>query len=357
VTRRDDVSALAVPGGRVDSGGVPAERAGARGGERPLRDGLGRPLEYLRLSVTARCNSRCVYCLPSGCPDEGGPPLSLPEVARLVRAFAGLGLWKVRVTGGEPTLRPDIEDIVGAIAGTPGVRRVGLTTNGYRLAGLAPGLRRAGLGALNVSLDSLDRERFSRLTGCDCRDKVVAGIEAAVAAGIPSVKVNTVLLRGFDDAELDRFLEWTRFLPLTVRFIELMQTGDNEPFFRQNHLPAETLTERLRVRGWAPLARSAADGPAARYGHPDHRGCAGIIAPYSEGFCASCNRLRVSSKGALRLCLFCEDEVPLRPYLARDGEEAELRRVIELAVKGKPAAHLLREGRSGAAHTLAAIGG
>ena len=326
-------------------------------GPRVVRDGRGRSLEYLRLSVTARCNSRCVYCLPSGCPSESGPPLALAEIGRLVRAFAALGFWKVRVTGGEPTTRADIRDIVGCVATTPGVRRVGLTTNGYRLAGLAAGLRDAGLAALNVSLDSLLPARFAELTGCDCMDRVVEGIEASVAAGIPSVKVNAVLLRGFDDSELDRFLRWTKDLPLTVRFIELMQTGDNEAFFRENHLPAEAIQGKLEARGWSPLAKSAADGPAALYGHPDHRGRAGVIAPYTTGFCESCNRLRVSSKGDLRLCLFCEKEVPLRHLLERDDQAADLQRLIELSVKGKPAAHRLRDGRCGAATTLAAIGG
>jgi len=328
-----------------------------RVGTRTLRDPFGRPLEYLRLSVTDRCNFRCVYCLPSGCPRDRDPPLSLAEISRLVRAFAGLGFWKVRVTGGEPTLRADICEVVRTVASTPGVRRVGLTTNGYRLAELAPGLRQAGLAALNVSLDSLDRERFARLTGADRMDGVVEGIGAAVEAGIPSIKVNAVLLRGLEDSELDRFLAWTRSLPLTVRFIELMQTGDNEEFFRSHHLSAEEIRRKLEARGWSRLEKGAADGPAAMYRHPDHRGRAGLIAPYSSGFCASCNRLRVSSTGHLRLCLFGEEEVPLRQHLEGDGQRDALERLVELAVKGKPAAHRLKEGRCGSAATLAAIGG
>ncbi|BDG10068.1 GTP 3',8-cyclase MoaA [Anaeromyxobacter paludicola] len=322
-----------------------------------LRDGFGRSLQYLRLSVTDRCNFRCVYCLPGGCPKARGQPLSAEEIARLVRGFAGLGFWKVRVTGGEPCTRADICEVVERIARTPGVRRVGLTTNGHRLASLAAGLRDAGLHALNVSLDSLDRARFAEVTGRDRLPEVVAGIEAAVAAGIPSIKVNTVLLRGLEDTELDRLLDFTRRMPVTVRFIELMQTGDNADFFRRAHLPADEVRQRLAARGWVPQEKSPSDGPAAMYRHPDHQGKAGLIAPYSTGFCASCNRLRVSSTGDLRLCLFGEEQVPLRPLLQRDDQEAELWRTVERAVRAKPESHALREGRCGVARNLAAIGG
>jgi cyclic pyranopterin phosphate synthase len=324
---------------------------------RELSDGFGRKLEYLRLSVTDRCNFRCAYCLPDGCPKGSGEqPLSVEEIVRLVRAFAGLGVWKVRLTGGEPTMRQDVIDIVGAIAAVPGVRRIGLTTNGYRLAAIAPALREAGLASLNVSVDSLDPARFERITGCPRLPSIVAGVEAAIAAGIPSVKVNVVLLRGMDDGELDRFLAWTRELPLAVRFIELMQTGDNGAFFRENHLSAEDVRLELEGRGWTRIAKEASDGPAVNYRHDGHRGKAGLIAPYSADFCDACNRVRTSSTGGLKLCLFGNVEIPLRPYLASD-DTAELMRVIAAAVRSKPAAHHLRQGSSGATSTLATIGG
>ena len=323
----------------------------------PLRDRFGRSLHYLRLSVTGRCNFRCVYCLPNGCPKEDARPLSLLEIERLVRGFAALGFWKVRVTGGEPTTRSDVCEIIRAIARTPGIRSVGLTTNGYRLAALAPALREAGLTTLNVSLDSLRAERFDRLTGRNCLPAVLEGIEAALAAGIPSVQVNTVLLRGLEDDELDQLLAWTKNLPLTVRFIELMQTSDNETFFRANHLPARDVRDKLQGRGWLPLLTRPGSGPAALYRHPDHLGRAGLIAPYSEGFCKSCNRLRVSSTGDLRLCLFGEQQLALRPYLRRDDQMPELERLVALAVQSKPAAHSLGEGRCGPSPNLAAIGG
>lgn len=327
-------------------------------GKSELQDGFGRHLEYLRLSITDRCNFRCAYCLPDGCggaPPE--PPLSVAEIGRLVRGFAALGVWKVRLTGGEPALRRDLVEIVRAVSSVPGVRRIGLTTNGHRLAERAAELRAAGLSSVNVSVDSLDPARFQRITGSPRLDRVVAGVEAALAAGLPAVKVNVVLLAGLGDAELDRFLAWTADRPLTVRFIELMQTGDNGAFFRRQHLPADAIHEKLEARGWRRLERDTTDGPAVVYGHGAHAGKAGLIAPYTPGFCDACNRVRVSSSGALRLCLFGDRELPLRPLLQSDDSAGELVTLIASSVRAKPATHHLREGSSGTTATLAAIGG
>jgi cyclic pyranopterin phosphate synthase len=325
---------------------------------RRLRDSLGRDLHYLRLSVTERCNFRCVYCLPNGCPKApADQPLSLEEIGRLVRAFAGLGFWKVRLTGGEPTLRPDIEKVVELVAGTPGIRRVGLTTNGHRLAAMTTELREAGLASLNVSLDSLDPRRFREITGSARLEGIVAGVDAALAAGIPSVKVNVVLLRGMDDGELGRFLAWTRDQPLTVRFIELMETGENGALFRRARLPAAEVRQKLERLGWTRLPRDAGDGPAVNYGHPEHAGRAGLISAYSGGFCDSCNRLRVASAGDLKLCLFGGESVPLRPLLRDDARQEELMDLVERSVTRKPAAHELAAGRCGPTANLAVTGG
>jgi GTP 3',8-cyclase len=324
---------------------------------RTLRDAFGRDLHYLRLSVTDRCNFKCVYCLPDGCPrGSGEEPLSTAELDHLVQGFAGLGFWKVRLTGGEPTLRPDIVEIVRRVARTPGIRRVGLTTNGYRLAAIARDLREAGLTSLNVSVDSLDAGRFREITGADRLDRVVAGVEAALAAGIPSVKVNAVLLRGMDDGELARFLSWTEKTPLTVRFIELMQTGDNVVLFRRARLPASEVREKLERLGWRRLPRDDGDGPATNYGHPGHAGRTGLISAYADGFCDSCNRLRVSSVGDLKLCLFGDGTVSLRPLL-REGRREDLMDRIERAVTVKPPRHELGAGRCGTTTSLAMTGG
>jgi GTP 3',8-cyclase len=326
---------------------------------RKLRDAFGRELHYLRLSVTDRCNFRCVYCLPQGCPSAGdgdGARLSRVEVARLVRGFAGLGFWKVRLTGGEPTVRRDICELVREVAGTAGIRRVGLTTNGYRLAAIAQELRDAGLTTVNVSVDSLEPERFHRITGTRLLDRVVAGIDAALSAGI-AVKVNAVLLQGLDDAELGRFLAWTRSQPLSVRFIELMETRDNGALFRRARLPASEVRASLEALGWRRLPRDPGDGPATNYGHPHHLGKVGIISAYSSGFCDTCNRLRVSSVGDLKLCLFGAQAVPLRPLLQSDAGAGALMERIESAVTIKPAAHELGAGRCGPTANLAMTGG
>jgi cyclic pyranopterin phosphate synthase len=324
----------------------------------PLHDAFGRRLTYLRLSVTERCNFTCEYCLPDGCRAGGAAPLTVAEIERLLAAFAGLGVWKVRLTGGEPTLRHDLPAIVQAVAATPGVRRVGLTTNGLRLRSLAGTLRGAGLTSLNVSVDSLDPARFAAITGVDALGEVVAGVDAALATALPSVKVNAVLLRGLGEAELDRFLAWTRALPLTVRFIELMRTGQNGAYFERNHLPAAELRDELARRGWVEVPRDETDGPATNYAHPDFAGRIGVIAPYAAGFCETCNRLRVSATGALRLCLFGErDDVPLRHLLRSASQRQELVDLIAAAVARKPRAHHLAEGSSGSLGSLAVIGG
>ena len=326
-------------------------------GGRTLRDAFGRDLHYLRLSVTDRCNFKCVYCLPNGCPrGSGEEPLSIAEIEHLARGFAGLGFWKVRLTGGEPTLRPDIVEIVRRIARTPGIRRVGLTTNGYRLASVAGELAQAGLTSINVSVDSLDPERFRDITGADLLHEVVAGVDESLASGIPSVKVNAVLLRGMDDAELLRFLSWTEWTPLTVRFIELMQTGDNAVLFGRARLPASHVREKLERLGWTRLPRDAGDGPATNYGRHGHAGRVGLISAYADGFCDSCNRLRVSSVGDLKLCLFGDGRVSLRPLL-RQGCREELMDRIEAAVTVKPASHELGAGRCGPTANLAMTGG
>lgn len=323
-----------------------------------LVDAFGRRLTYLRLSVTDRCNFACEYCLPDGCRAGADAPLTVDEIERLAAAFAALGVSKVRLTGGEPTLRRDLPAVVRAVAATPGVARVGLTTNGHRLRTLATTLRAVGLTSLNVSVDSLDPARFAAITGVDRLAEVIAGVDAALAVGLPSVKVNAVLLRGLPGADLDRFLAWTRAHPLTVRFIELMRTGGNGAYFDRNHLPAAALREELVRRGWTEVPREASDGPATNFARPGHAGRVGVIAPYAAGFCDACNRLRVSAAGSLRLCLFGErDDVPLRHLLRSSRQRQELVETIAAAVARKPRSHRLADGPPPALGSLAVIGG
>jgi GTP 3',8-cyclase len=324
-----------------------------------LEDALGRRFNYLRLSVTDACNFRCAYCLPGGwCPaPEEDSPLRVDEIARLVAGFATLGVRKVRLTGGEPTLRKDLEEIIRAVAAVGGIERVGLTTNGYDLAHRAPALRKAGLDFVNVSVDSLDPERFAAVTGRPLLERVLAGVEGALAAGFASVKVNAVLLRGLDEEELSRFVAWTRELPIAVRFIELMPTGCDGTFFDAHHAPVAWVADELSRRGWTPRARGATDGPAVEYVHPEHQGRVGYIAPSTQGFCDSCNRLRVSSRGALKLCLFGDQDEPLRSYLQSDADAPALALALARLVGDKPKGHRLSERCHGNTWSLALIGG
>lgn len=324
-----------------------------------LQDALGRRFNYLRLSVTDACNFRCAYCLPGGwCPaPEENAPLSVDEIRWLVRAFASLGVEKVRLTGGEPTLRRDLADIVRAVAEVPGIRRVGITTNGFDLARLAPSLREAGLSFVNVSVDSLDPDRFRDVTGRPLLDRVLRGVESALAAGFTAVKVNAVLLRGLDRAEFDRFIEWTERHPIAIRFIELMPTGCDPSFFASHHVPVAWVAAELERRGWTPRSRSATDGPAVEFVRAGHAGRVGYIAPSTAGFCATCNRLRVSSRGALKLCLFGDRDVPLRTWLTSEAAAEALPGEIARLVAEKPQGHHLAEGCHGNTWSLATIGG
>lgn len=324
-----------------------------------LGDRHGRTFEYLRLSLTDLCNFRCGYCLPDGYRKRPAQPLPLTiaEIVRVVRAFAEAGVWKVRLTGGEPTLRTDFAAIAHAVAAVAGIRRVAMTTNGYRLAYNAAAYARAGVSAVNVSVDSLDAATFAQLTGHDRLTEVLAGIDACGAAGIADVKVNAVLLRGVNDGDLDRIADYVATRDVTWRFIELMRTTGNTEYFAAHHVAATALTAGLEARGWVARPRSAGAGPAVDYAHPASRGRIGIIAPYARDFCASCNRLRVSATGKLHLCLFGDGGYDLRLLLQHDDQADALQARIAALIGGKAASHDLHAGNSGATPHFASIGG
>jgi len=322
-----------------------------------LTDSFGRTFSYLRLSVEDACNFRCQYCLPDGFhKTDPEPPLSVDEIRRLAAAFAGMGFWKVRLTGGEPTVRQDIVEIARAVAATPGIRKVNLSTNGYRLVELAKALALSGVEAVNVSVDSLDRERFKAITGQDRLPAVMSGIERCLELGL-TVKVNVVLMKDLNDREFERFVGWTRETPLAVRFIELMPTADNKEFFERRHLSAQGLLAWLSEHGWEARPRQEGDGPARRFKHLEHRGGIGLIAPYSKDFCSSCNRLRVTSRGGLRLCLFADSDSSLRHLLQRDDQAAELQETVRTLLNRKEVSHYLPDGKVGNAKHFAMMGG
>lgn len=325
----------------------------------PLADRYGRRFPYLRLSVIPACNFRCTYCLPHGYhADAKAPaPLSLAEITRLLRGFTELGMHKLRITGGEPSVRHDLTEILRTAAAVPGITKLAMTTNGSLLAKRLHEWMDAGLNAINVSVDTLDRASFAHITGHDRLDDILHGVDMALAAGMSSVKLNAVLMRDVNDRELPAWLDYLRDRPIGVRFIELMQTGDNLAFFRDHHVRAETMEAELLEAGWQVLPRAADAGPAREYRHADYAGRIGIIAPYSKDFCAGCNRLRVTATGDLRLCLFGEFGIPLRPLLQSDEQLEDLVRAIGGQIGRKEQGHFLHEGRTGVTPHLASTGG
>lgn len=321
-----------------------------------LTDHYQRRFTYLRLSITDACNFRCNYCLPDGYACSSQEPfLNLDEITQIVRAFALNGTKKIRITGGEPTLRKDLPNIIHICKTTPGIETVALTSNGYRITRLLPDLIDAGLDQLNLSADSLDPLQFQLITGHDKLNEVLNGIDQAVACGMKSVKLNVVLLKTFNKHELARFVQYVKHRPVVLRFIELMQTGDNGKFFNAQHVSGDTIREQLLTEGWRPQERQAHAGPALELAHDDFLGRIGLIMPYSKDFCTSCNRLRVSSRGNLHLCLFANENTSLRQHMPCSDEV--LAAHIRTQVFDKKATHELHDQKSGATTHLAMIGG
>jgi cyclic pyranopterin phosphate synthase len=321
----------------------------------------GRRFVYLRLSVTEVCNFACVYCLPDGYRKSGPNTfVSVAETGALAAAFAGLGVRKVRLTGGEPTTRKDIGAIIARVAGTHGIDKVALTTNGWNLKDKARSFADAGLTHLNVSLDDPDPAGFLALTGKDKAADVLAGVDRALEDGRVSVKLNAVLIGDDLDSRFETFAGLLRHRPISVRFIELMRTADNAAFFDRNHRPGGVLRDWLAARGWREIPREADAGPAVEFVHPEHLGRFGLIAPYAPGFCDTCNRLRVTARGRLRLCLFGTGEVDLRPAMQTalaENDPGALQDLITQALRLKPRAHQLHAMNPGDTANLARFGG
>ena len=321
-----------------------------------LEDSHGRRFHYLRLSITDVCNFRCDYCLPDGyqC-DTPRSFLTVPEISTVANAFANLGTSKVRITGGEPSLRKDLPQIIEAVSQTPNIEKVGITTNGDKLSRQVKSWQDAGLTSLNVSIDSLDPRIFASITGHDKLNAILAGIDKAISLGLP-VKVNAVLMKHLNEAGLQQFWQWLRHTPVTLRFIELMQTGDNLNLFNAQHISGQALKTRLISEGWQKVTRSKSAGPAQEFKHPDYAGRIGLIMPYSKGFCESCNRLRISALGQIHLCLFAEQGIDLRSYMTA-GDTLGLQKAIQNLMGDKSVSHWLDEGKTGATQHLAMLGG
>ncbi|WED20894.1 GTP 3',8-cyclase MoaA [Vibrio sp. JC009] len=325
-----------------------------------FEDNFQRKFYYLRLSVTDVCNFKCTYCLPDGYKPSGcknSSFLSLPEITRIAKAFADCGTSKIRITGGEPTLRKDFTEIVHTIASTDGIKKVAMTTNGYRMATHVQEWRDAGLNNINVSLDSLDPRMFHQITGENKFGQVMAGIDKAFEVGYEQIKVNVVLMKDLNSGELPAFMNWIKDRPIQLRFIELMQTGEMDTFFEKHHKSGVSIQNMLIANGWVQKVKEASDGPAKVFMHPDYQGEIGLIMPYEKSFCNSCNRLRISSLGKLHKCLFGEHGVDLRDLLQADEQHDELIERIQYELQTKSAGHFLHDGQTGMTPHLASIGG
>lgn len=305
-----------------------------------MQDTFGRTIDYLRISITEACNFRCIYCAPNGHPASTTSPLSVDEIQRVVRAAVALGITKIRLTGGEPLLRRDIVKIVRAITAVNGVEDLALTTNGFLLARLARELADAGLVRVNLSLDTLRRERFAQIVGVDAFDAVWAGIRAADAAGLVPLKINVVAMRGINDDEFADFARLTLDHAWHVRFIELMPVGGSEAardFFAKHFISANELIARLPELAKSDSPRGS--GPARTYRLPNACATIGFITPASEHFCNACNRLRVTAHGALCACLFGERGEDMRGALCEGVSESALQQLLIRAIGSKPEQH------------------
>ncbi|MBI2956552.1 MAG: GTP 3',8-cyclase MoaA [Acidobacteria bacterium] len=313
-----------------------------------LKDKFSRHITDLRVSVTDRCNFRCIYCR-SAEPENYQPPESLltwAELLRLCRLLGQLGLHKVRVTGGEPTVRPGVEEFIARLAALGLYDDIAMTTNGYLLAQKAATLKAAGLQRLNVSLDSLRPERFDRITRTrGALDRVLAGLEAAQAAGLAPVKVNVVVVRGFNDDEILDFVEFARAHGHILRFIEFMPLDADHIWDRTRVVPAEEIRGRLESAGLplVELPRHYASETARRYRFADDGGEIGLVAPVSEPFCGKCSRVRLTADGKIRTCLFSQLDHDLRGLLRDGASDADIAAEIESIVEMKEDGHHIND--------------
>ena len=327
-----------------------------------LKDSFGRTFPYIRLSITDVCNFKCGYCLPNGYKidrSDNRKFLSLNEIRRLAKALSELGVNKIRLTGGEPTVRKDFFDIVKAIKENSGIKKTVITTNGYHLDKIAQKLKDFGLDGVNISIDSLNREIFKRVTSHDRLDEILRGIEILQSLNFQNIKINAVLLKGINDDEKD-FNEWSNFIEknkIDFRYIELMQTGDNLDYFKKYHVPAAKFTNYLIKNNWITQTFGRDAGPAKNYINPKFKGKFGIIAPYSKDFCKSCNRLRITAKGDLRLCLFGNTGINIRHLMQKDEQLEELKDLILKQLNYKKKSHYLELGDTGLTKNLSTTGG
>lgn len=305
-----------------------------------LIDRFGRLHDYLRISVTDQCNLRCVYCMP----EEGmtfDPPENIMqawEIHEVVRVAASMGVSKLRITGGEPTVRRDLPDVVERLSSIPGIEDIALTTNGLSLQRQAADLRKAGVTRVNVSLDSMRPERYEQITRGGQVRKVLQGLEACFAEGLSPVKLNVVLMKGINEDEIDDFIRLAHEHPLQVRFIEYMPIGHEGEEWRKKYISLDHALARCRRLGLSPerTEGSFGNGPAENWTWPGAKGSIGFIHPVSDHFCQTCNRLRLTADGNVKPCLYWEKELNVRPYA---GDDEAVAAVLREAMAIKPQNH------------------
>ena len=308
-----------------------------------LLDGFGRRVEYLRLSVTDRCDLRCSYCMPEGHKGYEEPEdwLDFDEIERLIEVFARLGLRRVRLTGGEPLLRGNLVDLVRRLAALPGIEDLSLSTNGTQLAKHASSLRRAGIHRLNVSLDTLDRERMKAICGRDVLPQVLEGLEAAREEGFQLIKINMVAMAGTTEEEIDAMVAYCIERRFVLRMIETMPMGETGR--STGFLDLRPVRERLRARFGLVDGVVPGGGPARYLVSPDDRFQIGFITPISQHFCETCNRVRLAVDGTLHLCLGQDDQVDFRSLLRANCSDAAIEEALLSGLNRKPARHEFRE--------------
>jgi GTP 3',8-cyclase len=314
-----------------------------------LRDSYNRPIRDLRVSLTDRCNFRCFYCLPHGEPPIAPKEqmLSFEEIEYVCEIFVGLGIEKLRLTGGEPMLRRDIETIIQKLAPlkNSGLRDLALTTNGYYLPDRAQSLKDAGLDRVTISLDSLKRDVFKRMTGVDVLDKVLAGIDAAKKAGLEPIKINAVIVRGHNEDEVADFAAFARDYDVKMRFIEFMPLDSGHEWAREDVVSGKEIRERINER--FPLVRvdvARGSDTSSRYRFADGApGEIGIIAPVTEPFCGACSRIRLTADGQIRTCLFSTVEHSLRDVVRSGASRAEIIDYIHSVIMKKEPRHFIND--------------
>ncbi len=327
-----------------------------------LIDSLGRQITYLRISVTDRCNSRCVYCMPlAGVPWKSHDEiLRYEEIAEIVRVMAAEGVRAVRLTGGEPLVRPNLSELVNMLAAIPGIEDISLTTNGLLLEQQAEDLAKAGLKRINVSLDTMKPDLFQRITRVGSIERVMRGLEAAEKCGLTPIKINMVVMRGINEDEIIPMARLSISRPWHVRFIELMPLGNQEPWGddfpspQTMYYPIRDIRAQLEALGLEAVQEKSGNGPAMEYRLDGAQGRVGMIAALGETFCGSCNRLRLTADGFLRPCLMSASEINLKEAL-RSGQP--ILPLIQRAVEIKPLGHELASRPAPEGRCMMQIGG